>query len=116
MRISDWSSDVCSSDLVAFKRPRTGARAKKDARQFDFAGLRGNEKDRAILGRPVLKRGAIGADGIGEIIRDKAIPLAPDQLFRNIGAISCIQADATLATSPLRPGRQEEHSVWKKGI
>src|SRR3546814_18089326 len=97
MRISDWSSDVCSSDLVAFKRPRTGARAKKDARQFDFAGLRGNEKDRAILGRPVLKRGAIGDDGIGEIIRDQAIPVAPDELFRILGAIACIKARAKLA-------------------
>src|SRR3546814_942121 len=24
MRISDWSSDVCSSDLVGFHRPETG--------------------------------------------------------------------------------------------
>src|SRR3546814_17728050 len=67
---------------------------RSDARQFDFACLRGNEKDRAILGRPVLKRGAIGDDGIGEIIRDQAIPVAPDELFRIIGEIACIKARA----------------------
>src|SRR3546814_15545539 len=107
MMIRGWSSDVCSSDLerpVAFKRPRTGARAKKDARQFNFAGLRGNEKDRAILGRLVLKRGAIGDDGIREIIRHQALPVAPDEHFRTIGAMACIAARPNLAQCPLRHG------------
>src|SRR3546814_5074234 len=32
MRISDWSSDVCSSDLYGVFRPQQGARGTKDKR------------------------------------------------------------------------------------
>src|SRR3546814_15846549 len=69
-----------------------------------FPTRRSSDLDRAILGRPVLKRGAIGDDGIGEIIRDQAIPVAPDELFRIIGEIACIKARAKLAQLPLRHG------------
>src|SRR3546814_19431130 len=34
MRISDWSSDVCSSDLIAFNRPVDAATAQAVSAQF----------------------------------------------------------------------------------
>src|SRR3546814_8574788 len=39
MRISDWSSDVCSSDLPAMARDRSGGRAQQPGADPDQAGL-----------------------------------------------------------------------------
>src|SRR3546814_4734822 len=37
MRISDWSSDVCSSDLIAINKARDWARRRAVRRFFTFA-------------------------------------------------------------------------------
>src|SRR3546814_8696211 len=49
MRISDWSSDVCSSDLV---RDRAAARRE--------AGDRGDVHDGAVAARPQVRHGCVG--------------------------------------------------------
>src|SRR3546814_1239319 len=44
MRISDWSSDVCSSDLVADAQPRLD-RFRKGEGRFELAGALGADAD-----------------------------------------------------------------------
>src|SRR3546814_15412824 len=39
MRISDWSSDVCSSDLLAHRRRHRAAQADEPCRQADGDGV-----------------------------------------------------------------------------
>src|SRR3546814_20337945 len=89
MRISDWSSDVCSSDLL-----RLGA---------DFAGQRLNQVYRenvdeaAILGAldPLFARYAAergGAEGFGDfLLRTGVLAHAPSRGLpaREIGSASC---------------------------
>src|SRR3546814_8613416 len=58
MRISDWSSDVCSSDLVALLRAEGGGDARVDAPEIVV------EERVALRGRGVL-RGRIGGRGMG---------------------------------------------------
>src|SRR3546814_11256441 len=64
MRISDWSSDVCSSDLKEFCNnvsvPTTEYRAASD-----LAGL---ERAVEAIGRPcILKSAELGYDGKGQV-------------------------------------------------
>src|SRR3546814_9126353 len=53
MRISDWSSDVCSADLVSrLRSTRTGKWVRFNARCFCIAGLRRSlEPWRATMGK-----------------------------------------------------------------
>src|SRR3546814_13257849 len=76
MRISDWSSDVCSSDLIFFPRP------------FGIGVVKTKQKAPAILSRPhpVMKRRADIADmqiaggggsetsGAGQILSPHCLP------------------------------------------
>src|SRR3546814_2052524 len=56
MRISDWSSDVCSSDLPCFWRPR-----QLTARPFHMEGAHKPVPDRPLAGlRFLLSRGPTG--------------------------------------------------------
>src|SRR3546814_4868471 len=68
MRISDWSSDVCSSDLSAFRRLADLARAGKEADAqaldarlralYDFLGIESNPIPvKALLARRGVGRG-----------------------------------------------------------
>src|SRR3546814_16884769 len=50
MRISDWSSDVCSSDLGPAGEPR-------DARPFDHVHLRRRVAGRRLASRALLRAG-----------------------------------------------------------
>src|SRR3546814_5472722 len=52
MRISDWSSDVCSSDLEALIREvaRRGDEMRADAREAADGGNRNLSENKAVLG------------------------------------------------------------------
>src|SRR3546814_18560185 len=50
MRISDWSSDVCSSDLVPLDRLLSDAHAQGIARSIDMSRA-GDVPDAAVTGR-----------------------------------------------------------------
>src|SRR3546814_10580263 len=74
MRISDWSSDVCSSDLAGRPRQGRAAAAVRLRRLREPAGRRGRVQQpaprRAVrdadddrLGDPALLRGAVGGAG-----------------------------------------------------
>src|SRR3546814_3534398 len=72
MRISDWSSDVCSSDLFALE-PRIGDRpaiGRPARRAFDSPGAR-DLRDR--LGRDVDREdvGIVGEVDIGLVVRNE---------------------------------------------
>src|SRR3546814_8195904 len=77
MRISDWSSDVCSSDLAADPRPRVGRQAAVDRRDRE-----------AALDRQV------GDPGVGQAADAEAAAAGqPDRLVRRrldpIGRAAC---------------------------
>src|SRR3546814_1374516 len=50
MRISDWSSDVCSSDLFAQVAVEIIARIDRQGRIVDRGAIRNNHQDAALLG------------------------------------------------------------------
>src|SRR3546814_16879835 len=50
MRISDWSSDVCSSDLPVFAQALGHQRQRLDDRLADIIGQRCRRRARATLG------------------------------------------------------------------
>src|SRR3546814_20237341 len=95
MRISDWSSDVCSSDLVDLAGDRGGRRGDREFAQYaaDPVGVRrdprlclGKPRRRTIMGREA-EREAFGAvePRAGQREKDadatfepRQIPRAPD--------------------------------------
>src|SRR3546814_3218864 len=67
MRISDWSSDVCSSDLGAAERRRRAAHA--DRRLDAGAAFRGAQpRTAARRARPLHQ---IGADDARQLVRER---------------------------------------------
>src|SRR3546814_13824775 len=89
MRISDWSSDVCSSDLVALPLRRGEfARVRHiaaEAGRIDAGGAIGAEAHEAAHDRPphcldVILRRLIGPLEFGA--RKGRAPEKPNQLFR----------------------------------
>src|SRR3546814_13550016 len=73
MRISDWSSDVCSSDLVRLRRRRRGAGRKAAApnvasvREEEFADADGDKPARrAPAKKAPAKRASAKDDGVAE--------------------------------------------------
>src|SRR3546814_15085518 len=81
MRISDWSSDVCSSDLAALPVIVKGVLRGDDARLCVDAGASGlivsnhggNQLDTAVNVVDALPAVAIGAEGRAEIYVDGGI-------------------------------------------
>src|SRR3546814_19261289 len=97
MRISDWSSDVCSSDLAHAPRPSYGdaGPARRDGRR-GVAGM--SEKirillvdDQSLIGvgfRPVLEAeddmAVVGEGGAGQAAIALAASLGPDGSRRDV--------------------------------
>src|SRR3546814_4125716 len=82
MRISDWSSDVCSSDLrkihrIAERRARVAARSEQRARRYEDA------RKRYVGGAPPVE-GPIAFDanarglGIDDEKRERSVPRSAD--------------------------------------
>src|SRR3546814_6332278 len=62
MRISDWSSDVCSSDLKHFSRPLRSERLAKayaDGARRVYPHRRGRVEHRAVVGNAFVNIGNI---------------------------------------------------------
>src|SRR3546814_16439366 len=72
MRISDWSSDVCSSDLYTIPAPR-GSRAGCAPAQVEKWGRarRAGSKKWAARGGPSWKGGSEGRGGGGNAARSE---------------------------------------------
>src|SRR3546814_6436306 len=91
MRISDWSSDVCSSDLEAVAYPwHPTPQALAAACDTLIAILPGNAATRHIVDAAVLE--ALGPDGV----------------FVNVARGSVVDGQAL--ASALEDGRSEEHT------
>src|SRR3546814_7081872 len=102
MRISDWSSDVCSSDLVL--------RTKNDAAHH--LGLALPSGKVAVFERAGTRALLVGEAGIGDTTIDEEVEIAlgpaPDvQVRQTIEERIVDQAEAD--TLALVPGRSEEH-------
>src|SRR3546814_10836173 len=130
MRISDWSSDVCSSDLLLAATPRTVTLFSQGVNQ----SLSGTDKVNAIInlhlatGRigkpgaaPVSITGQPNAMGGREVsglasTLDARMDFAPD----NVTTVKRFWAGPRMATKPglqdvdlfrqVREGRSEEHT------
>src|SRR3546814_2707340 len=65
MRISDWSSDVCSSDLCAWLRPRSCSSGSAEARPARHAGPVEwpHARNLHIAGQPASDRAALAQIG-----------------------------------------------------
>src|SRR3546814_10408228 len=118
MRISDWSSDVCSSDLVEIVptdghpgvfgtidvgAPRTlGIYFMYDVKQFDASEwssppLEGKMVERPGFGQAIMGRGAVNQKGpeasfLAALhpVRSEAHPSELQSLMRNANAVSCL--------------------------
>src|SRR3546814_12182592 len=108
MRISDWSSDVCSSDLILILFAVQFDEAElagdgQDALEILFAALEA-DIDRARDARHIAIRREIGEDGLVRL------PLCCEAAFVNRG-----QVEAHLSSSTNRWNRRsEERRVGKE--
>src|SRR3546814_17254633 len=64
MRISDWSSDVCSSDLAVHRR------RSADVARIDPAGI---ERDVAAESGRLVLRQVVGPSGVARVLPDRKI-------------------------------------------
>src|SRR3546814_8711883 len=111
MRISDWSSDVCSSDLAALPVIVKGVLRGDDARLCVDAGASGlivsnhggNQLDTAVNVVDALPAVAIGAEGRAEIYVDGGIRRGTSVL-----KALALGARAVLVGRPASYGRSEE--------
>src|SRR3546814_4238197 len=81
MRISDWSSDVCSSDLLSGAPPPAQSTEQVDLRVGD-AGV--GEGERCLR----LGEGTFGVEGLQSVDRALALLRAGD-FHRGLGLVAC---------------------------
>src|SRR3546814_8489915 len=131
MRISDWSSDVCSSDLMRPVRPCVAA--VEDAHAAIALARREQEGLADVRG---FGRGVAGGDQVGEVVDDAPLvadgafavarhreggPVAPDQngtlgVLDEIagdgarGTVRHVDAGADVADVVVCDDRSEEHT------
>src|SRR3546814_3663049 len=106
MRISDWSSDVCSSDLIG--TPAEVYDAPANAFVFDFVGESNRIPVTAVDGKTIFRGCALGVDTNG--VR------GPAELFfrphdARIGSADEAGIDAIVALVRPREGRVRVESV-----
>src|SRR3546814_12860218 len=123
MRISDWSSDVCSSDLSLAQR-RIGDRASpQGVRQGDGPSVRADPDEHLVAAPAELHIVAIGE---GQLERERGAPgpLGDPQwlaLVQRTGRVELavqLLAEATQGVEPDQPVREIGRascraSVWK---
>src|SRR3546814_6835514 len=89
MRISDWSSDVCSSDLKHFSRPLRSERLAKayaDGARRVYPHRRGRVEHRAVVGNAFVN--------IGNIIHEQRdVEIAGTQAGMEIDRSVCLEWD-----------------------
>src|SRR3546814_19917761 len=115
MRISDWSSDVCSSDLLG--ELAVGDRAERRARQVQVMRRRQSE---VIVGDAVLRLLALGQCFLGRVVQvpggiapgtevvlvdDDTIPV--DQMDRLV-----VRLDAAIRRAAAQPLERREPDLW----
>src|SRR3546814_2957879 len=99
MRISDWSSDVCSSDLPPGQGGVDGQLDAADPRLVDVVG----QEDRRVVGNQVVDAGLVGVE----------CPAVALRVLRdaNVGALRFLRPQGWLAEArviPVVEGRRLE--------
>src|SRR3546814_566109 len=91
MRISDWSSDVCSSDLLALSRwvSRLRSTRTETGRRFNSLNL-----DRPVRPKPPAAPQRPRIIGVGQ--RRDRLPIVGTQACRERGVVAEWQEDAAL--------------------
>src|SRR3546814_3365150 len=99
MRISDWSSDVCSSDLVTRPPPPTASRSGAPRRRW-------RQRRRKSIGANAISM-ATSASRKPLFRHRSALPQwRPVIAAANLGAMTEAEFLAALRTLPLHPGAQ----------
>src|SRR3546814_19203582 len=84
MRISDWSSDVCSSDLKLLARAMEAAAADDDSARVDAdRAAVGKERGERVHGRGIVRR-TIGRDD-HDAVADIEVHIACRSEERRVG-------------------------------
>src|SRR3546814_11160418 len=92
MRISDWSSDVCSSDLPQARRPELTSTLANE----DLGGLAGWVVD-------VIER--IGAPGVGALVAlETAFPPIPSEVILPFAGFSARSEERRVGNECVSPG------------
>src|SRR3546814_13021372 len=113
MRISDWSSDVCSSDLVARVREDVGPYLQQRLATLADHPLVGEVRGIGLLGAVELvadkaSRARFKPEGrAGTICRDHCVKL---------NVVSRAVRDTLVVSPPLIIRRTEERRVGKEGV
>src|SRR3546814_14023636 len=123
MRISDWSSDVCSSDLYSLPRPETPflAAVGRDPGRLRIAWTVGTPDDVVLHPecRAAVERAARLAAGFGHDVEEAAPEIDHDLLRRSmITIVAAHIAEALAPGHPLlpagapRPGGRPVGKEW----
>src|SRR3546814_1492899 len=103
MRISDWSSDVCSSDLLVVTRPVL-ARADRPIGTHMAENEIGPDGHHLVTGEPDPPGG-----GHADIVMDDIRP--PNETFNNIGRVRRLQIERERPLSSLRAEKDRKSVV-----
>src|SRR3546814_3593719 len=110
MRISDWSSDVCSSDLDLADARASADRKERRSARLSGAGGCADQPDLQLAARGGALRAR--AEGVG-IARQRPAPAFRAHAQRRSGADDLRAARPRLrspAQTALAPARSEEHT------
>src|SRR3546814_4429549 len=112
MRISDWSSDVCSSDLTEYKRGEIADFAERVVSLLDAAQVPLDAKVGVVVRNRVLHAAAmLGLIGHGRPLTTIYAIQSPEAIGAEIAAsgFGAVIADASDWTQPVKD-RSEEHT------
>src|SRR3546814_21169709 len=124
MRISDWSSDVCSSDLLRITQNFGGA-GKTESNGFSRSGLGGNDQVAASSFRlqHCLLDGCEGrVSARGECVAErrrqigKRHSISSREWGAGIRSPGIMRPLSTTCPAPLHPRRSEERRVGKECV
>src|SRR3546814_18833571 len=98
MRISDWSSDVCSSDLFAHRAHATGSRADRRADVTDFRQRRIQHTPGKLVVKPLgdAEHTAPGVVFTGRAGATGAVPIGRASWRGRWGQYAYISVEAVL--------------------
>src|SRR3546814_13178401 len=109
MRISDWSSDVCSSDLVDLVQEQRAAMRAADAPRLADAAARAVDQVAAEqfgLGQFVRQRGAIDRGQRAAAAPALAVKHVRDQTMPAVATICTLNTQKVTSAPPARSASQ----------
>src|SRR3546814_3841022 len=102
MRISDWSSDVCSSDLKLKRDVRIGVSVIISSNEHPKSSIGEDELTTQVMHAPRPRVHLMGGDGGGWAL--------DDDLAQTRAALAGAIEEADLGTADILHSRSEEHT------